>query len=457
MRMQGVSFMALVVLTAATCLDAVAGQWPVLERPASRALAVCRKHPHVFVDAQGRPVWLLGDYTWGTFSDVAYDYGRMFDTLRRHGLNFARVWVWWGLEQFPEPYGSRLNVIPYLRPGPGQANDGRPKYDLTRFHPAFFARLRAVCDAGRKRGLFLQLTLFDAWMIKHPNLWRLHAYHRDNNINGVDGDPGNTGTGTHGDQGFCSLTNTRLLEVQKQFVARVVEAVGDCDNILFEIANENYYNPAWEQHLCDYLHGLESHRPRQHLVMPADLPNHDYGGIKTWKLDALHTNLLKARSLGVPLIFDTDGLGNPDDDTVRRAAWTAFASGGHVSYLDDSLQPGSEYHGDEEGGRRATLRAQLGALAAFVRRTAFWELSPASQRVVEGRAFVLASDRELVAYLPQGGSVTLDVQGLPGALQVAWYEPRQGEWQAPTRVKEQATLRLTAPAAGDWALHLTPP
>jgi hypothetical protein len=39
-------------------------------------------------------------------------------------------------------------------------------------------------------------------MIKHPQLWELHAMQRDNNINGVDGDPRNTRTGTDGQQGL---------------------------------------------------------------------------------------------------------------------------------------------------------------------------------------------------------------------------------------------------------------
>lgn len=175
-----------------------------------------------FQGAEGRPLVLIGDYTWGTFSDVDYDYRAMFDTLKANGLNFTRVWVWWGNET---GYGDRINMVPYLRPGPGNAHDGKPQYDLTQFNPAFFERLSAVCAAARERGVFLQLTLFDAWMIKHPHLWRLHAYHRDNNTGGVDGDPRNTDRGTDGEQGFCSLGSPKVLEAQKAFICRVVDTV----------------------------------------------------------------------------------------------------------------------------------------------------------------------------------------------------------------------------------------
>ncbi len=415
-------------------------------------------HPHspFYFLYKGKPFLLVGNYTWGTFSDVDYDYKAMLDTLKDNGLNFARVWVWWGCEEFPEPI-SRIHINPYLRTGPGDANDGKPKYDLTKFHPAFFERLRSVCTVAKSRGIFLQLTLFDAWMIKHPHLWRLHAYHRDNNINGVDGDPQNTKRGTDGEQGFCSLNNLKVLEAQKDFIRKVVDAVNDCDNIFFEIANENYYNEEWERHLCEFIHEYEKRKPKQHLVMPLDLPNHDYGGIKTWDLQELHSNLLRARDLKQPLIFDTDGIGNPDDATVRRAAWTAFVSGGHVSYLDDSLQIGTEHKGDFKGSRRATLRRQLGHLAAFTRKVPFFQMRPDDRLVTAGNGFAMASDRELVAYLPSGGSVALELSPFTGRLTARWFDPRKGQFSALVELLGGAPHEFTAPDGNDWVLWIQKP
>jgi hypothetical protein len=415
------------------------------------ALAVYRRNPYYFCSSDGNPVVLIGDYTWGTFSDVDYDYKAMFETLKANSLNFARVWVWWGCEEFPEPI-NRVHVEPYLRTGPGVANDGRPKYDLTRFNPAFFERLRDVCRAAQERGIFLQLTLFDAWMIKHPHLWRLHAYHRDNNVNGVDGDPQNTGTGTDGRQGFCSLGNSKVLEAQKAFIRKVVDAVNEFDNIFFEIANENYYNAEWERHLCEFIHEYEKGKPKQHLAMPLDLPNHDYGGIKTWDLQRLHQNLLKARALKQPLIFDTDGIGCPDDTTVRRAAWTAFVSGGHVDYLDDSLQPGSEHSGDFRGSRRATLRQQLSYLARFAKQVRFWEMQPEDGLVKAGDAFCFASERELIAYLPSGGTVTLDLTNMKGKLTARWFNPRDGKFSEAFKAQGGKVQEFRPPDGNDWVL-----
>ena len=430
------------------------------------ALAPHPSHPFYFRGKDGQPVVLIGNYTWGTFSDADYDYKAMFDTLRASHLNFARVWVCWGNEtgfedQRPPQNYHRINVVPYQRTGPGNANDGKPKFDLTKFNLAFFDRLRAVCAAARERGVFLQLTLFDAWMIKHPHLWRLHAYHRDNNVNSVDGDPRHTGTGTDGEQGFCSLGNPKVLEAQKAFVRKVVDAVNEFDNVLFEIANENYYNAEWERHLCEFIHEYEKSKPKQHMAMPLDLPNHDYGGIKTYDIGRLHANLLKARALKQPLLFDTDGIGTPDDATVRKAAWTAFVSGGHVNYLDDSLQPGSEHGGDFRGSRRAALRQQLGYLARFTRQVRFWEMQPEDGLVKAGHAFAMASADELVAYLPGGGSVTLDLSNRKGFFTARWFDPRAGRFGVgagvparPFQIEGGGRRDFTAPDGNDWVLYL---
>jgi hypothetical protein len=163
--------------------------------------------------------------------------------------------------------------------------------------------------------------------------------------------------------------------------------------------------------------------------------------------------------LNQPLLFDTDGIGNPDDATVRRAAWTAWVSGGHVSYLDDSLQPGSEHGGDFQGSLRATLREQLGHLAAFARPMRFWEMQPDDTLVVgSGRrtvpAFALASAHEAVVYLPHGGSVTLNLAGLQGPLTARWFNPREGKWAEEFALEGAGDREFTAPAAEDWTLYL---
>ncbi len=407
--------------------------------------------PHYFQSPAGQPLLLIGDYTWGVFSDTDYDYKAMFDTLQAHGLNFARVWLWWGCEQFPPPGDSR-HLEPFLRPGPGQAHDGRPKYDLTQFNPAFFERLRDFCAAARERGIFLQLVTMDAWMLKHPHLWQLHAFHRDNNVNGADGDPRQTGTGTDSRKGFCSLGNPKALEFQKAYLRKLVDTLNDFDNVLIEIANENFYSQPWELRLCEFVHDCEKSKPNRHLVMPMDLLSH-IDVVQTWDVRRVHAALLEKRRLRQPLLFDTDWTITQNDDEVRKAAWTAVLSGGHFNYMDDSFQTDGEHHGDVRGTRRAVLHRQIGHLAAFVRQMRFWEMQPDDGLVTRGTAFALGSTNQLAAYLPVGGRVTLDLSALTGQLEARWFEPRGGRWHDTFSLAGGRAADCAAPSAdADWAL-----
>jgi hypothetical protein len=418
-------------------------------RPASPAFGVLRANPYYFEDAQGRPVLLIGDYTWGIFSDTDYDYKALFDSHRARGLNQCRVWLWWGAEQFPKEtrYVEKRHIEPYLRPGPGTANDGEPKYDLSRFNPAFFERLRDLCSAARERGIVLQLITVDAWMLKHAHLWKLHAYQRDNNVNGVDGDPRNTGMGTDGERGFCSMGNPKAMEFQKAYVRKLAETLNDFDNIYFEIANENYYSREWELHLCDFIKECERSMPKRHLTMPRDLLSHS-DVVQNWDPTVVHAGLLARRSLRQPHIFDTDWMINSNDDEVRKAMWSAVLSGGHFSYMDDCLPftipPGKD--------TRPNLHKQIDHMAAFMKKIEPWRMPPDDRLVRSGRALAMASDTALAAYLPNGGDVTLNLTAIAGSLGVRWYDPREGVFREETRVQGGGPLELKAPDDRDWAL-----
>lgn len=446
--MRRISALELVLLAAALAVLAGMGSRP--ENKAG-ALAVLPFNPYYFQDARARPTVLVGDYTWGTFSDLNYDYVRFFDSLRRRGLNAARVWLWWGCERIVTDPKPTRHIEPYLRPGPGLANDGQPRYDLSRFNPAFFERLRTFCEAARQRGIELQLIMMDAWMLKHRELWRLHAYQRDNNVNGVDGDPADTGVGTDGRRGFCSLGNPRALEFQTALVRKIVETTNAFDNVHYEIANENYYSPEWELTLCDFIKAIEKSMPRHHLVMRRDLPLHS-DVVQRWEPALVRQGMLARRTLRQPLIFDTDWTINQNDSQVRAAMWTALVSGGHFDYMDDSL----EYRiGQPFEDPRAELHRQIDYAAAFVRRIRAWEMTPDDALVKSGTAYAMASASQLAAYLPAGGALTLDLSRLQGNVAARWYNPREGRFGAPISVASSADVALAAPDTKDWALLVT--
>lgn len=415
-----------------------------------KPLSILKDHPGYFSGMKGRPVVLVGDYSWDTFSDIRFDYAAMFDSLKAHEINFARVWLWKLYEW--NPATGILNLCPYRREGPGLANDGRPKYNLDKFDPVFFARLKAMCKAAQDRGIYLQLILLDTWMLKRNDLWRLAAFHRDNNVNGVDGDPRNTKNGMDAEKGYCSQGNPKALQYQQSFIRKVVETLNGFDNIFYEIGNENYYNEKWELSLCDYIKAIESKMPKQHMTIRQDFPSHHYL-VQSWDPAVVHKTILVKHSLNCPLLFDTDWMINKNAKEVRRAGWSALVSGGHFDYMDGDWEILKDTLVED---RNTLLQRQIGYMAHFMQQVRPWEMRPTDSLVKKGFAFAMANDRCLFAYLPDGGAATLDLSGMRSHIKGRWYDPVSGTFGKSFQVPSGGDAVLKAPdAQHDWTLLLS--
>lgn len=418
-------------------------------------VSIYSQNPYYFQDAKGKPFMFIGDYTWETFSGVNSDYTKMFDYLKSRGINLARVWLWWGCEELPAGNGfpdkNKLHIEPFLREGPGLANDRRLKYNLDKFNPAFFDRLVQFCKAADQRGITLQLITMDAWMLKKEHLWPLHAFNRNNNVNKVDGDPNNTGRGIDGKRGFCSMGNPKALEYQKAYIRKVVETVNSFDNVYFEIANENFYSEEWELTLCDFIKEIELNMPKQHMTIRRDFPSHHYV-VQTWDPLTIHNGIIKKRSLNVPLLFDTDWEINENGDEVRKAAWSAVASGGHFSYMDDAMQFRTDTADTEN--KRAVLHHQIDYLIKFMGKRKPWKMAPNESIVKSGFSFIMANNNELFAYLPSGGEVILDLSAMQGKILAKWYNPLSGKFGKKFSIKDEPATTFIAPDTNDWVLLL---
>ena len=77
---------------------------------------------------------------------------------------------------------------PWPRTGPGTAADGRPRFDLSRFDEAYFARLRGRVIAAGNVGCYVSVMLFEGWALHlspPPDNVEGHPFHARNNINEI--------------------------------------------------------------------------------------------------------------------------------------------------------------------------------------------------------------------------------------------------------------------------------
>jgi hypothetical protein len=413
-------------------------------------LRVSAINSRYFEDPAGHVVLLAGSHTWEDVQDGGthdppprFEYERFLNSLQSEGQNFVRLWRW---EQVSGNAGTRqpfwISPSIYERTGPRAALDGKPRFDLTRFNEPYFRRLRARLVLAQQKGIYASVMLFDGWSVepKHAGLgnpWPGHPFNAANNVNGIDGDANGDGAGseTH------TLLSPAITALQEAYVRKVVDEVGDLDNVLFEISNESPgASTAWQYHMIRYVKAYERTKRKQHPVgMTAQYPGGTNAALFASPADWISLNGTgdamsdPAAADGRKIIVDdTDHLCGICGST--EWAWMSFLRGRNPLFMDpyegeDGLASSVDAH------RHAfqSLRRNLGYIRSYADRTNLGDLQPHPE--LASTRFCLANPDsahgEYLAYIPgglrppaRGLRITLDLRATPRRLAVEWFSPR---------------------------------
>jgi len=428
---------------AAVLLGLMAGE----ARPLQAVNAPPRKHPqdpHRF--AMNGATWYPAGYYpgLGAFAPEVPDpnyVATLFNTLAANGINYMRNTFTMG-----QPYGN--SPVPYRRTGPGLANDGRPKFDLNQFDQSYFDSFRNVVSYALSKGVVVQVCIIDGWHTHslivedggYQRVWGLQYdfYYGANNINGVSCN--NDGEWLE-PSGVPAQRHTALMK-------KLVDTIGDLPNIVWEIGNETG-RTSWEVQYADMITSYEQSKGlATHLVMPRDLPGHQYVPYEGSNTDnnpvLTHDTLVQFFGQNLIGISDNDGAQDVDADTRRWKAWGCLTAGAHMSYFHfDMLQSAVVLGQDAGDGMR-----YLGYLRKFLADFGvnLIGMTPSDSRVSNGWCFARPGD-EYIVYLHSGGSTT--VNGLPSSYTARWFNPRDGSnrnaGNGPT---------FGAPDGNDWVLHV---
>ncbi|MGE5233659.1 MAG: hypothetical protein ACM3OB_06070 [Acidobacteriota bacterium] len=415
-----------------------------------------RRHPHApryFCDPAGRGVFLCGSHHWDSVQDNGerpggFDFDRYLDRLGEWGHSFVRLWA-------HEAWIRAVTPALWARSGPGLARDGLPRFDLARVNPEFLERLRQRAIAAGERGLYVSVMLFNGWAIRdngEGDPWPRHPFHRDNNVNGIDGDPGGGGDGA----AVHSLAIPAITRLQEAYVARLVEAVGDLPHLLWEIANESPASShAWQVHLVEHLRRLEARRPLQHPVgmtfaYPGGGNQALFQGPADWISPGRRGGWMKhppAADGGKVVLVDTDHLWGVGGDPLW--VWKTVLRGHQPLYMDPL---------DEDPKHQASRRA-MGAARRLADRLDIARFDVAPRRGASGFALA-AGDGTVLALversrlLARSGWVGVARRG---SWSLEWLDLERGE---PFRVErvcaERGRLSLARPSGRDALLLLRP-
>lgn len=427
-------------------------------------------------EKDGKTIALFGSGIWTIIPDVSVDIEEHNAWYAKWRANANRV----ALYSFFNAVSDGKGIGPWARTGPGLANDGGLKFDLTKPNEDFWNRARAYFASCERHGICVWLQIFcEPYVEEGKDRWYINPFNSDNNVNSIPGLPGGA---VSGEEAFYDPDNPALMTVQNALVTRLLdETAGRFGNIVYEIGNEINMDSVtskaaeWQRHWVEFFRAHEKERG-----VPLFLSNntrralfeHDAAGFDVvnhhgfWPLRVKGADPIElARTVsenvrqdfaefGKPIVnsrpcSDPDRTNYPDiatKDEGRRLYWSYFMSGGHIIGFRTTNE-------SWKGG--TTAEEIIKNLHVFIAETPLARMAP-SQDIIEGNALCLSAPGEGCAlYFPVGGSAMLRNPGFTQGATVRWYDPREGTWTAPRALPPGTDITLTAPDSHDWAVLIS--
>jgi len=216
------------LLFAAACNVPTSDQSTPEPADISKTVQLHRENPR-YLEYGGEPVILItsADH-YGAMLNLDFDFKTYLETLGKEGFNYTRIFTGTYIEPVENIFGIQRNTLAPL-PGkfiaPWVLEQG--KYDLKKFNPAYFERLKAFIHEAEKHGIVVEVTLFSS--IYAENAWELSPFNSINNKNGVGDLPYKQ---------VNTLYNGGLSAIQELYIQKMVQELNPYDNFFFEIQNE---------------------------------------------------------------------------------------------------------------------------------------------------------------------------------------------------------------------------
>lgn len=419
---------------------------------ASAPLSLHPENPNYFLWKEKPAVLITSGEHYGALLNTAFDFRTYFRTLAEDGLNHTRTFS--GVyREVPGDFGITDNtlapkpghyVAPWARSSEPGESDGGHKFDLQRWDPQYFERLRELMRAAAEHGIVVEFTLFCP--MYRDTMWNASPMNARNNINGIR---------TCGREEVYTLKHPKLTEIQTRFVRKAAEELHEFDNLYFEICNEPYFGgvtDAWQRKMIDVLEKADGKR---HLIS-VNVANgqkkieNPHPAVSIFNFHYCVPPDTVAMNYGLNKVIGENetGFRGRDDVLYRTEAWDFLMAGGALyNNLDYSFTAG---HPDgtlrdytSPGGGSPELRQQLGILVKFMESLDFMDMKPQPGFVssstpaltsyalaAPGKSYALylhtpiaKKPQNLDALLQSNRRATIELDLPNGRYRVAWISP----------------------------------
>lgn len=454
-------------------------------------LRVCSANPRYFSDERQKAIYLTGSHTWAAFQDCIgkkegdiFNYTAFLDFMQAHNHNFLRLWQ---MENaFSNPFGGITSPVPYLQKEKG-------KFDLSALNPAYFKRLRERVQQAGERGIYVSVMLFDGWSVdtRQNYVWDGHPYHKDNNINGIDGNPASSDynavlSGENDKNPFSpqeriivhTLERPEIMALQKNYVRRAIETLNDLDNVLYEIENEGLrWTRYWQYEMVNFIKETESRMPKQHPVWMSHLVPAQNESLYISNADAISPGVESSDEsycINPPasdgrkvIITDTDHLGGIWG--TSQWVWKSFLRGLNPIFMDTYSEestmdasrtaenPVSMLFGRAQyelpENWQEPIRIAMGQTRSFAQRIDLTHMLPYPE--ISSTGYCLAKPgEEYLVYQPEAGQFKLRLFGACGSFRVEWFNPQTNKTLYGKSFTAGTAIDFSPPYQGEIILYL---
>lgn len=468
----------------------IADQWIRVAATPAEARGPLRVHPtnpRYFTDGSKnsdgsmRAVYLAGSHIWQSFQDTGhrtesgtepppvFDFDAFLTLLQSNDHNFTRFWRWelpkWTEEDTKRKQTEHSGPHPWMRTGPGLANDGKPRFDLTKFNDDYFERLRSRAKLAGERGIYVAVMLFECWGVQHvSNAWQHHPLAGPNNVNGIEADVNGDGWGLESHSLNETEIGRRIRALQEAYVFKVLTTLNDLDNVLYEIGNEGgSYTAPWQNYMVEFIRRSESGMPKQHLAGITFYHSRDiarrgtnemlFESVADWispsKGPVANGSGFEFKENPPPnfqgkiIVADTDHLGwnaRRDHDWF----WKQFCRGHHTWYLEWAYESPTE---------AIAARKGIGQTVNWSRKINLAAMEPSTD-VASTRYCLSNAGNEYLVYQPGHGDFSVDLRDSIATFSVQWFAPMTESSQTDEEVRGGSVQSFTPPHNGPTVLHL---